>query len=176
MAMATRRGRGWRAGRCEHGWSNEEEARALSCPWERRAMDVLQGMLGLDVVSASEALEAIGRDAHGGWIDLLLEVKGLHLRWGIAHLWEEVLRGCMAASGEDLRMARNDACRAPRPVTILRPSRWSATTGPHAYPASPVRRRAAFVRHWNTGRARAWSSQYRASKRAAGPRGNLAEG
>ena len=177
--MTTNRERGWRAWRDERVWSNEEEAHALHFPWERRSMDVLEGMLRLDMVSAREALEAIDSDAHGGWIAVLLEVKILHLRWGLAHVWEGVMAHCQSAVREqpceDLRVVRNDACRALRPVTILRPSRWSATTEPHAYPGRTVRRRAALVRHY-TGRARVWSSHHRMPGVTAGPDGNLVRG
>jgi hypothetical protein len=125
-------------------WSAEQEQRALRSPGERESMDILGRMLRLDQVSAREALGAVRRDPHRGWVDVLLHAHAHHQRWGLLEAWRAVVMACageLTQGDGDLREAlgvRNDrACDNAQRPPILRPSR--ASLAPLQRRRSPAR-------------------------------------
>ncbi len=135
----TRRQRVW--------WSAQQEHDALREPARRESMDVLESMLMLDCVAARAALDAIIKDAHRGWIDILLGAHANHVRWGLLTHWQQTCLACVGEGGMDadvVALLRPDQpCEAKIPVTILRVDRsalshYVRTRRPHHY--TPLQR------------------------------------
>jgi hypothetical protein len=77
-----------------------QRQRALRHPHERASMDILERMMGGTDEDALAAYAAIKRDAHRGWIDVLLAQRpdALHHSLRRMMLWQEALLQCLGST------------------------------------------------------------------------------
>jgi len=82
-----------------------QERIALANPGSRLAMDVLPQMIARGGQSAYDALGAIARDPHRGWLDELLATERCAWAFGFVGAWADVLEMCSNERDVDARAA-----------------------------------------------------------------------
>lgn len=82
-----------------------QERIALANPGSRLAMDVLPQMIARGGQGAYDALDAIARDPHRGWLDELLAAERCAWAFGFVGAWAEVLEMCSGRGDLDARAA-----------------------------------------------------------------------